>query len=73
MSEKEKMMQCLNVRNIAMKQVEKIDKNKVVILERYESGETIDVTDRHRKELQQLADLMEMVAGQWDRRGTNRF
>ena len=73
MSEKEKMMQCLNVRNIAMKQVEKIDKNKVVILECYESGETVNVTDRHRRELQQLADLMEMVAGQWDRRGTNRF
>ena len=73
MSEKETMLQFLNVRNIAMKQVEKINKNKVVILERYESGETVDVTDRHRMDLQRLGDLMERVAGQWDRRGTNRF
>ena len=73
MTDKEKMLQCLNVRNIAMKQVEKIDKNKVVILERYENGEIIDVTDRHRMDLQRLGDLMQMVAGQWDRRGTNRF
>ena len=67
------MLQCLNVRNIAMKQLEKIDKNRVVILEHSKSGETIDITDRHRRDLQQLGNLMQSVAGHWDRRGTDRF
>lgn len=62
----------MTMQNKAMKQLRNIDKNKIVILEHYEGGEKIDVTDRQRKDLQELADLMEALAGHWDRRGSNR-